>query len=505
MPKYAADMPPPDCNMPLHAWLRTWLARLLKTLGLLALGIALLWAGLAIWALQRGPTPAQQQALAALRNPAATPASLAQASPQDGFAALWLLARDVPAEQQQAVAWQDVEHFASHRGDAWQAPSERFAELTPQEDASWCRVWDEQPCLQRVRADLPRFQAQIQAHQALLQRIAALADYGYVSQPFVWRMDMPLPSYQHLFYPATQYAVQFWSGQPEQAMHGLCRHTDTVQRLLQGPHSTLIAQMVAAAQLRQSAALLADMLYHAPQVQAPSNCLQAFAPQPDHAQSLCDIARNEYQFSLGALRHPLPSWAHDAFLEGSGLESGPQHSRIRRWQRILIALLPAWSHDHTLRRLSAPRYAWVCTPEAQQALSQADFAQLHALGAAHAQAIAWQAACALAPRACLWNTDEPIFAAQPSYPQRLHDREATRRAIASLLWLRMQPAPAPAADASALQAWQALFAQRPAELHLPGSTPKITALPDGTWALHIPLHDSARATALQLPFAPPAR
>ena len=94
-----------------HAGLCTWLARLLKTLGLLALGIASLWAGLAIWALLRGPTPEQQQALAALRNPAATPANLVQASPQDGFAALGLLVRDVPAEQQQAVARQDVEHL----------------------------------------------------------------------------------------------------------------------------------------------------------------------------------------------------------------------------------------------------------------------------------------------------------------------------------------------------------------------------------------------------------
>ncbi|MDO4725248.1 MAG: hypothetical protein Q4A97_10885 [Comamonadaceae bacterium] len=497
----------PDSAMAPHAWLCTWLARLLKTLGLLALGIALLWAGLAIWALLRGPTPEQQRAVAALHNPAATPASLAQASPQDGFAALWLLARDVPAEQQQAVAWQDVAHFAQYRGDAWQAPSEHFAPLTPQEHASWCRVWDEQPCLQRVHAELPRFQTQIQAHQALLQRIAALADYGYVSQPFVWRMDVPLPSYQHLFYPATQYAVQFWSGQPEQAMHGLCRYTDTVQRLLQGPHSTLIAQMIAAAQLRQSAALLADMLYHAPQVQAPSSCLQAFAPQPEHAQALCDIARNEYQFVLGTLRHPLPPWARDAFLflEGSDLESGWAHPSISRWQRILVALLPAWSHERTLRHLIAPRYAWACAPDARQAQAQADFAKLHALGLAHAQPLRWQAACALAPRACLWSTGEPIFAAQSRYPQRLHDREATRRAIASLLWLRMQPAPIPAAGASELQAWQALLAQRPAGLHLQGSRPEIRALPDGTWALHLALHDSSRATALQLPFAPLAR
>ena len=459
------------------------LLQLLLGLAGLLLCLVLAWLALKAWVQWRGPSASQRQALALIDQPVpARPGT-------DGFAALWLLQRDVPQAQWDEWLARDVASFAAHDAQqaegAWQQPSAALPKLAAQSALS-CKPF-EGNCLAQVRAKPEAYAAWVAQQAALLDRVEALASHGHLGQPFEQRPELLFPPYHYLSWPFTRFAWQFAQARDGQvhaagraaqqttAMAGLCRYSAAMQRLLTQPGQFLLPQMIAAANVRQGGQLLADMLHEAgPTQTVPPDCLQAFAPDANANQAMCHTVRAEWAIMRSLMQHMPSSWPWDLF-------------GMRTWRSVVIGLeapaIAGWTQ--------AERLAPYCMPAFAQAFDLDQRPPVPHTSISHLE-------CAASPTACGNDVDETW----QHYADRLHDREAMRRAVASLLWLRQGAAHVPPDQwlADARRRWPS----RPAALHMPGADAQWVDAPAGTGQparpmLRTPLRDTDRGPNFDLP------
>lgn len=450
-----------------------WLLGLAVALLLLAV---LVWRGAGWWVDWRGPTPAQQAALALINAQ-----DLALPGP-DGFADLWLLDKDVPPEQRAAWLAQDVAWFKQQHLFAPLAglPSKQLPDL-PLGQGKDLSCQHNAPCLDHVRAQYEAVSQWAERQAPLLDRVEALASAGHWGRPFGNRLDAPLPRHAHLARLYTRFALRFVQAQRKHdaaqakadnplddllaaseqadseqfaAMQGLCRHTAAMQRLLTQPGQTLMAQLLASAHVRQSTRLLADMLAErAPEQPTPAACAQAFAPQDGQPPALgvgtqasaamCHGLRAEWQL-LRSFEGLQPGWPWQ--YEGE----------VGEW--LMVALTQG--NPRATEALGAQARAAYCTPHYAQAYAQGDRAAL--------QTPAPQfdtLSCVASPLACSQLGDMSFTTLADS----LHDREAMRRAMAGLLYTRALLEGGPTDQDLAYAKRRARWEARPARLHMPGA------------------------------------
>ena len=412
--------------------LRFGLMRALAAMCLLVLALLLAWLGVGAYVDWRGPTAEQQHALALVDLPDAPEQGA------DGFAALWLLGKEVPIDQQADWLARDVAWLARQ---AMPAPIQYTDDARPigglpsaslpnlKLDTTDKQICNLAPgCLSQVRADLAATQAWVNQQATILDRVQSLQQYSSMRNPF-YRIDAPPSQLGLLMLPYTRFALQFAqnegsrrSASQYEAMQAMCQYSGVVQRWFTQPDQGLIPQMIAAAHVRVSGQLLADMLAErAPNDPQPTECAQVFAPDPQAPDAKCRLMQGEWQRIEANLLDP-PQW---------------------------IALYPK-----VVRRMTAQQYAPYC---------ESGYAQAFERGERSALVVPEQAMSKLDCLAGFPHCLPSYPADWSSYADRLHDREATRRAMAGLLWLRAQPA------ATSLASREALWSQRPAELRWPGA------------------------------------
>lgn len=375
-----------------------------------------LFAG-AVWLLSRamGPSTPEREALALIDAP---PTSVGR----DGFAALYTLARDVPAAEQGRVLAEDVRRLnASTPGPdgtmtAWTSALLDWPELgsTREGDPAWCSLRTP-GCLERVRSDPQAYAGLLDHNAALLDRVEALADWDHFHNPFPPRFDMPLPAYQPLTRSLTRDAWRFANGDVEAALAGACAGVSQGRKLIAGGDS-LIGSMIGAALVDGNATLLAEMLAELPREHPlPAHCDIAFELPFPTADGACRAMLAEGRFATGAMRTQIAA-AVAADAAGKDLPA---------WGMRLL-----FDPERTAAR-GAPKFAWYCSQQAGELVAQ-DQPLFDPAPLASRRSLA----CASNYIGCiLADIAAPAYR---DYGLRLQDADARLRTMAALLWLRGQ-------------------------------------------------------------------
>src|SRR5690606_11887867 len=171
--------------------------RMLKWLGTAVVAVAAIVVLAWLAGRASGPGRMQREALALMQAPWVAPGS-------NAFDALWLLPYPVDDADMAGIVERDAARLRAAPppgGDGWtgaaafrsEAATHHPVQLPDSDDrARLCTAYGED-CLIRVRADLPAYQALLERHAGLFQRVAALERHGHVANRFPARMDMPFP------------------------------------------------------------------------------------------------------------------------------------------------------------------------------------------------------------------------------------------------------------------------------------------------------------------------
>ncbi|WP_148045955.1 hypothetical protein [Stenotrophomonas rhizophila] len=396
-------------------------------ISILSLGVAvvLLWAASRFW-----PLPVEQrEAMRLLQAPLPTRG-------ENGFTALWTLRYDgLEGAGGDAVMAQDVERWRT--GSPGQRPVSSSAEgrfpATPLSAPAGCGRRGI-GCLAAVRADPDGVEAAHAGHDALHQRVAALAGYGHFTSPFK-RFDtdpmVPLPVFQPVLDPVSAHALAHVRGDSGTALAGACADILSGRRMT-GQGDALITSMIGAAMVESNARLLADILVELPADTAlPAICVAALAPMTADEQSLCTAMRGEFGLAGAGVR----------------LTTGNPAA-----QYLLLDV------PRTQARM-APRYAWACAASAELVATRDAPTPIPGPAQDRFACIANPLGCALS------NITGPDMRQYAGRPQ---DAAAMLRLVAAQRWLRQQPTPA----SVALQ-------RLPEALRSPTRTPVLSD--DGHW------------------------
>lgn len=232
---------------------------------------------------------------------------LEQASPTPGrnaFAALWLMPYDIPPDEIEAIAAEDVRRFAARdAGDTSEFVSiaeGRYPRTTDSVDGSpeWC---DQQGkgCLAHVRANRDALRSAVSERQPLLERMRALSGVGHHLDQFQGRNSMlpwippSLPTRELL----TAQALAYADGDATGALEAVCDNVAT-WRPLAARSDSLMITMTAIRMVERSSRLLADMLTEQPDGQpVPATCRAAYAPPVPEEYLPCAAMRGEFRLT----------------------------------------------------------------------------------------------------------------------------------------------------------------------------------------------------------------
>ena len=327
----------------------------------------------------------------------------------NGFAALMLADRDVPAAERDAILADDVAAFsrwnAGHEraqslwatvdaGDAMPA-FEPFSALPPASmpaSDELCALGA--GCLERVRADPDGTRALLATHAARVRAIEDALAADYIASPYEIALAAPLPAYQNVRLPLAAAAMDAVGGDVDAAYARTCRllagarRADRTARLL-------IDKLVAQSLGRAAATLLLDLRRAYPVASLPGECAAARAPVDADEAAVCSALRGEFRMirAHGAqMTRQLRGWAPERWLSRTLLyDEDLQALNLARTlaplcaddagERALAGALPdlevdgsldtleCWSAyvSCVLGRIAAPSYA----PHASRALDHA--------------------------------------------------------------------------------------------------------------------------------------
>lgn len=388
--------------------------RILKWAAWILLAVVAITVVLWLVSRYRGPSATQTAALALMQDRAPLPPG------ENAFPAIWLLDYDVPREQLQAVAEADVAQSSvtvTPAGDGLVVESQRaaltgFEQQRPsREDAQLFCNGGDIDCLARVRADLGAYEGLIARHRGLLDRVAALQDYGYYRSPPSAQSHAMLPPLQPAGYELTRVAWQFANGDVDGALAGACNGVQTWRRL--GANSdALLMRSVADGYTDRYIRLLAGMLKEVgPTHELPTSCATAFAAPTVADASLCEAMRGEFVVSTHHIRQ---------------LVTDPE---------TITGKIPApspktlvWDPDKSLGIL-AEGHSWACSESTASNLVndvRVDHGQ-------NRQSL-WRLECVANPSGCILA--DIAFPAYYNYQWKAQDHAARMELMGALLWLR---------------------------------------------------------------------
>jgi hypothetical protein len=393
------------------------------------------------------PTAAQEAALAAL---APEPANVA--GEHDAFAALALFEYDIPDAELDAVAKADAAAY-----EAWKKapqPRDSFASTAAAKyqhlpnasttDADLCQVWAPE-CLARVRKNAAAAREKVAKFAAAIEKFERFDRYDFYHYAYEPLFDSPIGATMGGAYglTLTAAALDFADGRTDAAFARVCRNAQTWRRL-RSHADVLVVDMIGVAYLSGAARLYAEMLAEQPpEFAAP--CPATFAPLSDAEVDQCST----YRFEFLTFRNTIKG----ALFGPGGVGGGT------------ASPLPA----PVLRALFNDRHAVATVAEAVGPYCMQP----------HRDRVARREATPLLPpdwTPC--STTDQVFdplgcsflgIATPAYDdyyKRVLDLDARLKLVASVVWLRGQPAGTDAA---------ASFTARPAALQSPAQPTTIDA------------------------------
>lgn len=447
------------------------MAKLARWIGAIVLSLLLVVVGL--WLLSRalGPSDEQEAALALLESPGRAPG-------ENAFAALWLLAYDMPESAQAALVAEDARRFERKplpdpgngpvEFASWKSGAEeRFKDLAPsaQDWEKFCRA-RQSGCTARVKADRDGYAALLERHRTLVARASGLRRFGHYRNALPVRMDMPIPNFQYAIAPLTQHALDFANGDAELALTGACGDLTAWRRI--GTNSdSLIARMIGIAYATDGyAKLIADMLAELPpEHPLPAACVPAFAAPSSEESLLCEAMKGESAYMRSSI-------------EALGKAPRPMGNAMDFFFPVLF------DADMTQARM-ATSLAYACNAEARahaKADTPADFASGRPrLGF---DCVANSVGCMLADIAA------PAY---ETYARRAQDYSARLRLMGALLWLREHSDGESSLDDT--------LRKLPPSLVSPGHPIEVA---DGGRSLRIAQFDATRGAYWQVPLPRPA-
>lgn len=304
-----------------------------------------------------------------------------------------------------------------------------------------CERHQAEQCLDKVRQAPDAVAAALAQRQPRLQRVAQLADFGHVRSPYPGDVSMPyLHSTGALFDSLSAHALAHVQGNSDQALAGLCRDMRSGRMLLTRSDS-LIQAMVGNAMLAGNAQMLGQVLAELPAERAlPSNCTAALAPLQTQDLGLCRAMRMDYAISGAAMAD---SYQYEMGTPGSS------------W---------LFNVDKTMDRIATGQ-AQGCFEPIQQQLAQDQPAVIDA-----SVWSLWKMECPANAIGCMLTGNAAVGPGYAEFMHRAQDTAAQQRLLATLVWLRDQPALAPDDIALHLQNLPAdlVSAQRPITLSSDG-------------------------------------
>jgi len=258
------------------------------SIGLAALGLLYVVSWL------QTPTPAQREALAAMRQPEPTPAG------SNAFVDAWTIDYDLTAAERERIARADIARFDPTRPESI-AFTPGVATATQRQQPAYLDerlcLRDGGSCLQRVQQQRAVVQALLQPHAGLLARTRAVLEaHDYLASPFP-----PGPGMPFLIQPVargsdlirTQAALDFNAGRQAEALAATCRLVDGWRKWLHASEFP-IDQMIGATQVATTLELQASMLAQMPSDAAPIGACGNMRNVPVLEKSAtCRVAKGE--------------------------------------------------------------------------------------------------------------------------------------------------------------------------------------------------------------------
>ncbi|MEE4303640.1 MAG: hypothetical protein V2J19_05755 [Wenzhouxiangella sp.] len=438
--------------------------------GFLALLVLLVVLAIA-WAISRSmyPTGEQREAIAAMEQ---------QPDPEgeNAFPLLWMIDRDVPFDEIDAVMAEDVERASAIPPvpgpddddlSTFVSAARDYPDLSPKgaDREMFCRGRGE-TCLDRVRGDLDAYAALIDRHDELLERIGRLHEYNYVRSELPHKLGMLNPNYQSVFLPRTRHALRFAQGNTNQALAATCREIATWRRLGANADNLITRLIGAEAATDQYGHTLANMLSELPaDTPLPESCEEALVAPGIDDLSLCRALRSDFGIMASVSRH-LPETASEGGL----------------FEKLAWSMF--YDGEATLGA-TAESYHSMCGPAERERLlaDRRDRPE-------PAPRDMWRFACVGNPIGCMVNgaAQNPVFT---GYRHRLQDYGAKLRVLGTLAWIRRH------ADEG--RSPEELLAARPDELKSPARD--IDFGPEGQ-SLRVPLYDTTRGEHWSVPLPP---
>jgi hypothetical protein len=376
-----------------------------------------------LWSVSRlyGATDEQEAALETMRLPW-------KPDGRNAFVEIWLLPYDVPEAERAAITAADMRQMAtlppfaeatkedSAPGSGFPSRAKgRYASLAPSDkDQELLCKPRESGCLQRVRADLPVYEALVAGNQPLFDRIAALSGYDHYRDLLPPRLDVAFPQFQLGNASLTQHAYAFARGDTDVALEGVCRDLSTWRRLGANSNSLLMRMIGIAYSTDGHGRLLAEMIAELPRDHTlPETCARATVPATAAELWMCEPMRGEFAFSSNT---------------ASALSSAGRPD-VNPFERATLFL--TFDADMTIADM-AQDFAPIC---AQRELERV---------AADRRTIESHHPDSWLRLECAGNMAGCILAdiAGPAYDSYLHraqDQGARLRLLGTLLWLRDRP------------------------------------------------------------------
>lgn len=388
----------------------------------------------------RGPSPEQQAALSTLQRVPPTG--------RNAFAALWLLAYEVPGAEVDAVMDADRRAFAALEDSRDRMTFESVAhvryrkwELDSADRALLCQ--EQADCTTRIAADPETYRRLVARHAVLIARVRGLLAQDFDYSRSAWPTGEVLPTYVPLTQGTRLALVEdqlaFAAGRRADATGHVCAMASGVRRLMRSPEN-LIDSMIFDVVARDLAQSYAWMLAAMPAEESPPpGCAQAFAPATIQEQSLCEPMRGEFVF----MTHLLLA---DLEVEGASVGAG--------W---LAPLKPVLFDLDNTQAQRAVQLAHPCSPNVERQLAQ-DLPVTWSLPTPSP----WRLECVGNAVGC-WAMDMggPV---DEGYQHRLQDFAARIRLVGALQWLRAHPEdPRPLQQRLRDMPPSLLSAQRPVE------------------------------------------
>ena len=342
------------------------LKRPLRVVILILAAVAILY-GVSEWLKQREIRAAEAD-LALLAAPPAPPPSV-----KNGIDALWLLEYRTASDDERADLMRRFGKAIQYDNDASAKYPELAAKyLTPSDDILTFNGTAEE-YLAEIRANLPKYRAEVAKHAELFANVDNLANYD-TFVPRDWPnneddlIEIRLPRFQFVAISHTLAALDWAQGRENEAWRRVCLNIKTGRSLL---HSRpgLIYPMFGNALIRRNTGLAAQMLYEKPEWanRLPAECGGMFEVLDEREQSLCVAMKDEFRLAANQYRK---------------LDSkGRQLMQVQEWRELMalggeqsdaaddfvLLVLPRLDAKHSLA-MAAPHYAAFCKPAAAAVL-----------------------------------------------------------------------------------------------------------------------------------------